>query len=141
GVDVVVTQPAVVAHEMPLGLGIDPGTQAVDDVLVAVEVDAAAGGTVGANAVFRLEVPDAVLVQEVLAAQGPDRAQVHNVAGQLVVEGLAGEDVDFRVVAAVDDLQLRLAADLAREAHAARAHDAAVGEQGDVVADAGFVGR
>ena len=47
-----------------------------------------------------------MLVEEILAAQGPDRAEIDDVAGQLVVERLAGEDVDLGVVAAVDDLQL-----------------------------------
>ena len=53
----------------------------------------------------------------------------------LLLHGLAGKDVDLLVRAAVDDLQLGRAADLAREPHAAGAHDAAVGEQRDLVAD------
>ena len=53
-----------------------------------------------------LQVPDALLVEEVLAAQRADRAEVDDVAGQLVLQRLAGEDVDLGVVAAVDDLQL-----------------------------------
>src|SRR5437660_46488 len=83
-----------------------PRPQPVDNVLVAIGPDAAAGAAVGANAPLRLEEPDALLVQEVLAAQGADRTQIDDVAGQLVVARLAGEDVDLGVVAAVDDLQL-----------------------------------
>src|SRR5205085_2806415 len=88
-----------------------------------------------------LEEPDALLVQEVLAAQGPDRAQIDDIAGQLVVHRLAGEDVDLFAVAAVGDHQFAAAADFAREADAARTHDAAVAEQCDVLADVRLVGR
>ena len=55
-----------------------------------------------------LQVPDALLVEEILAAQGADGAEIDDVAGQLVVERLAGEDVDLGVIAAVDDLQFGL---------------------------------
>ena len=54
-----------------------------------------------------LQEPDALLVEEVLAAQRADRAQIDDVAGQLVVERLAGKDVDLGVVPRSDDLQLR----------------------------------
>ncbi len=141
GVDIVVAQPAVVAHEIALRLLVFARPQTVDDVFVAVEENAATRRAVGTDTVLRLEVPDAVLVEEVLATQGTDGAQVHHVARQLVVERLVGKDVDFAVMAAVDDLQFGGAADLAGEADAARAHDAAVGEQGNVVADVRLVGR
>src|SRR5262249_6180916 len=85
--------------------------------------------------------PDALLVEEVLAAQRADRAEIDDVGGQLVIERIAGEDVNLGMMAAVCDLQLGLAADLAREADAAAAHDAAVGEQRDVGADVRLVGR
>ena len=45
------------------------------------------------------------------------------------------------MIAAVNDLQLGGTADLAREANTSRTHNAAVGEQGDLVADVGLVGR
>ena len=47
-----------------------------------------------------LQVPDALLVEEVLAAERADRAEIDDVAGQLVFQRLAGEDVDLRVMAA-----------------------------------------
>ena len=118
-VDVLPAEPAFVAHEVPLRLRIRPRPQAVDVVLVLIDVDAATGAAAGADAVGALQPPDALLVQEVLAAQRADRAEVDHVAGQLVVARLAGEDVDLFVRAAADDLQLRRAADLAREPHAA----------------------
>ena len=66
-----------------------------------------------------LHEPDALLVQKVLVAQRPDRAQIDHVARQLVVQRIAGEDVDLFVAAAIDDHQLAGAGDLAGEAHAA----------------------
>src|SRR6202011_1260000 len=102
---------------------------------------AAPGAAVGADALLRFQVPDALLVEEVLAAEGADGAQIDDVAGQLVVQWLAGEDVDLGVAAAVDDLQLGGAGNLAREADAARAHDAAVGKERDLVGELRLVGR
>ena len=136
-----VAEPPQITHEMALRLGILTRPKAVDDVLIRIEMDAAAGAAIRANAVRILEVPDALLVKEVLAAQGADRADIHDIAGQLVVARLAGEDIDFRMVAAVNDLQLGCAADLAGETHAARAHDAAVRKQGDLIADVVLIGR
>ena len=45
-----------------------------------------------------LEEPDALLVKKILAAQGADRAEIDDVAGQLVVQRLAREDVDLGVM-------------------------------------------
>jgi len=81
-----------------------------------------------------------MLVEEVLARQRPDGAQIDHVQGQAVVDRLAGKDVDLGVIAAIDDLQLGGTGNLAREAHAARAHDAAVGKERDVRSQIGFVG-
>ena len=47
-----------------------------------------------------LQVPDALLVEEVLAAQRADRAEIDDVAGELVLQRPAGKDVDLLVVAA-----------------------------------------
>src|SRR5205085_5973728 len=88
-VDVVVAEPALVAHEVALRLRVVARPEAVDDALVAVAINTAPRRAVGADALFRLEVPDAVLVQEVLAAQRPDRTEVHDIPRQLVVERLA----------------------------------------------------
>ena len=60
---------------------------------------------------------------------GADRADVHQVARQQRVDALLLERRDFGAVAAVDDADLRVAVDLAHEALAARAHDAAVAVQ------------
>src|SRR5262249_26973900 len=134
-VDVGIVETALVTHEMPLRLRVLARAQAVDNVLVVIDRDAAAGAATGAHALLLLEEADPLRIEEVLVAQGADGAQIDDVAGELVVARLAGENVDLRVVAAVDDLQLGRAADLAGKTDAARAHDAAVGEQGDVLAD------
>src|SRR6266436_3061030 len=74
GVYIVKAVAAQIAHEISLGLGILTRTQAIDDVLVLVHEDAAARTAIRANAFLRLEEPDALLVEEVLAAQGTHRA-------------------------------------------------------------------
>ena len=101
-----VAEPAVVAHEMALRLRIVARPQAIDDVLIAVQLNATAGRTIGANALLGLQVPDALLVEKILAAQRADRAEIDDIAGQLVVERIAGENVDLGMMAAIDDLQL-----------------------------------
>src|SRR5262249_30180032 len=108
-----------------------PRAEPEHNVLVRIDVDRAPGRASRTDAIGGFEVPDALLVQEVLRAERPDRAQVHDVAGELVFQWLAGKDVDLRVVRAVGHHQLGRAGDLAGEPHAARTHDAAVGEQSD----------
>ena len=70
--------------------------------------------------------------QEVLVEQRTDGAQIDHVGGQVVVERLAGEDVDLLGAAAAEDADLAGAGDYTGEAHATRAHDAAVGVELDV---------
>ena len=105
--------------------------QPPDVILVLFDRDRAARRAAGADALVLLEEPHALLIEEVLIAQRTDRAQVDNVAREFVVQGKARQNIDLFVAAAVDDHQLARAADLAAEAHAARAHHATVDEQGD----------
>ena len=58
-----------------------------------------------------------------------DRADVHQVARQQRVDALLAERRDLAAVAAIDDADLRVVVDLAHEADAARAEDAAVAVQ------------
>ena len=51
-------------------------------------------------AVVLREEPGSLLVQEIFIEQGADRADVDDVAGERVVDGLAGKDVDLGMVAA-----------------------------------------
>ncbi len=81
------------------------------------------------------EEPEALLVEEVLVEQGADGAEIDDVAGEGVVAGLAGEDVDLGVAAASHHLELAGVGDLAGEPDAPRAHDAAVLVELDGVGD------
>src|SRR5439155_25688446 len=112
-------------------LGILSRMQAIDDVFILVDKDAAAGATIRTDAFLGLEEPDPLLVEEILAAQCADRTEIDHVASQLVVQGLARKDVDLGMIAPVDDLEFCGATDLTGEADAARTHDAADGEQSD----------
>ncbi len=88
-----------------------------------------------ADAVAALEPPNAFLVQEVLAAQGTDWAEVDNITRQFVIARLAREYFDFFHATATDHMQFAGAADFARKAHTAGTHHTAVGKQGDLLAD------
>src|SRR5262249_35242568 len=125
---------------MALRLQIDARPQTINDVFVVVDFNATARAATGAHAGLFFQEPDALFVEKILAAQGANRAEIDHVARELVFERLAREDVDLGMVAAIDDLQLRRARYFARETHAPRAHDAAVGEQGNLVADSRLVG-
>src|SRR5207245_2613386 len=103
------------------------GEQAVDHFAAALRVDVAAVAAAGADGGRLVHEPDARLEAEVAVEERPHRADVHGVAAVLAVQGLAGEGGDQRVRASVDDGQLRLLGDLVHEAHAAGAHDAALG--------------
>src|SRR5262249_19158152 len=139
GVHVVKTVTAQVAHEVSLSLGILARPQSVDNVFILIDEDAAAGAAIGADALLALKKPDPLFIEKVLAAQGPDRAEIDHVPSQFVVERLARKDINLRMIAPVDDLELGGAADFTGEAHAARAHDAAIGKEGNRIADIGFV--
>ena len=99
----------------PLGLGLDPG------------------GGVAALRAQRADRVDGVRVVPGPRAEAilprrdrADRADVHQVAGQERVHALLVEGGDLAAVAAIDDADLRVAVDLAHEADAPRAQDAAV---------------
>ena len=134
-VHVLPAEPAFVAHEVPLRLRIRPRPQAVDVVFVLIDVDAAARAAIGADAVRRLQPPHALLVQKILAAQCADRAQVDHVAASLLLHGSPGK---MSISACVPRLMTCSSAvpliSRVNRTHR-RAHDAAIGEQRDLVAD------
>jgi hypothetical protein len=123
-----------------LGLWILTWLQAIEDIVVLIDIDAATRAATGTDAVFGFQPPDALLVQEVLAAQRTNRTEVDHVAGEFIVARVTREDIDLFVSSAADDLQFGRSTDLARESHAARTHDAAVGEQRDLIADVVLIG-
>src|SRR5690606_38529165 len=74
-----------------------------------------------------VQVPGARLVQEVLVEQRADRADVDDVRMErTVIETLLEERVDHRAMTPLHDAEQIVLRDFAHEAHAARAHDAAV---------------
>src|SRR5690606_33484612 len=93
-------------------------------------------GASGADRGGVLEVPRAGLVQEVLRDQRAHRAQVDDVSVPVrAFEALLEEGVDDRSAPALHDREARLLLDLVHEAHAARAHDAAVPVEEDVTTE------
>ena len=133
--DVFESKASFVAHEVPLGLWIFPGSQPVDFVVVLIDLNAAARRATRTYAIGVLEPPDPFLVKEVLAAKGTDGAQVDDVAGEFVVAGGLWKDIDFLVRSPSDDLEFGRSADFSCEANAAGAHDTAVGKQSDLFSD------
>jgi len=88
------------------------------------------------------EEPHALLVPEksLLPARRPDR--IPHIAGELVVERFSPGRCRFGVVTSIDHLQLGGGRQSnAREADTARAHDAAIREQGNLVTELRLVGR
>ena len=88
--------------------------------------DAAADRAHGARRLDLLEVPRPGLEAVGLGEQRAHRADLHGVAAEVRRERLVGERVDLGVVAAVDELDQRVAGDLVGEAGAAVALDAAL---------------
>ena len=94
-----VAVPALVADPVVVDVRIGPRLEPPEPPLVLLGADVAAGRATGADRVVLGEEPDALLVQEVLVQQRPDRADVDDVTGQRVgVQGMAREDVDLGMV-------------------------------------------
>src|SRR5262249_53991997 len=99
----------------PLRLGLDPGADAAP--LRALRADRVGDVRV---------VPRPRLEPVVARRDGADRADVHQVAREQRVHAFFLERRDFAAVAAIDDVDLRVALDLAHEPDAARTEDAAL---------------
>ena len=82
-----------------------------------------------------LEVPRAGLEAVGLRGERADRADLHGVAAEVRRERLVGEGVDLGVVAAVEEVDQRVAGHLLGEPGAAVAEDAALAVEVDEVAD------
>src|SRR5262249_27035595 len=98
------SKPAFVAHEVPLSTRIFPRPQPVNDIFILVNKNAASCAAIGADALLGPQEPDTLLVKEILTAKCAHRAKIDHVAGQLVIEGLAWEDVNFGMIAPVRHL-------------------------------------
>ena len=68
-----------------------------------------------------MQVPDAHPEAEIFFRQRADRTDVDDVAGVLVIDRMARVDVDFVMVAALEDRQLAGMRDLIEKARASRA--------------------
>src|SRR4029450_11917269 len=99
----------------PLRLGLDPGG------------DVAALLALRADRVGRVRVVPRPRFEPVVARRNrAHRADVHQIAGQQRMDAFFLERRDLAAVAAVDDVDLRVAVDLAHEPDAACAQDAAL---------------
>src|SRR5204863_3013692 len=127
--------PAGVAHPVVVPLGVVARLEAEQPALAVVDLDVAAVRARAAHRVRALEVPDARLEPEVLAGERADGTDVDHVHRVGVVERLPGRELDARVVAALEDAELARLRDLVAEAGAARAEDAALLVEHDVLPD------
>ncbi len=135
GVHRLEVEAAAVAHPAPVdGVAVDA---LVADQLVAARLHhgAAAHAAGGAGALALLEVPRTCLETVGLGGERTDRADLHGVAGEVGGERLVGEGHHLGVVPALGEADERVTCDLAREARAAVAEDAALAVEEHEVAD------
>ena len=132
---------AVIADPPRVDVRVFTRLETVDGVLIVLGVDRATGGAATADVGLPLHEPDTLLVEEVLVAESAHRAEVDDVAGELVVEWMAREDVDLFFTTTGRYHQLCGARNFASEPHAPRAHDAAIDEERDGRADVATAAR
>jgi hypothetical protein len=101
--------------------GNDPAQVPAQNVAHEIRASAIVRGNHGPGDHF----PGARRIAVRLVVERPDRAQVDDIAGELVVNALLDIRADFHVLAAANGPELLDPGDLLTEAHAARAVDAA----------------
>jgi len=79
------------------------GLESIDLGVVGIDADVVAAGRDTVDRGRALEEPDALGEEEILVEERADGAEIDDVAGELVVEGQAREDVDLVLVAAAED--------------------------------------
>ena len=112
---------------------------AVDLAFAGPDGRVRAGGGFGVDARGLLQEPDAHLETEVGARERADGADVDRVERVIVIQFAAREAGQRVVGTAVDEAQDRVLGDLAGEAHAARAEDAAFVVERDARPEAGLL--
>ena len=112
---------------------------AVDLAFAGPDGRVRAGGGFGVDARGLLQEPDAHLEAEVRARERADRADIDRVERVIIVEFAAREAGQRVVGTAVDEAQDGVLGDLAGEAHAARAEDAAFVVERDAGPEAGLL--
>ena len=131
---------ALVADPPPVHVGVVARLDARDPAALVVvgpppavvHLDVAAPRAPVADRAGGVEVPHPDLEAELPVGERAHRADVDDVARVVVLERLAREEPDLRVVAPVEDAELAGAGHLVAEPHAARAEDAALRVQDDV---------
>jgi len=126
-VGLVVREPALVAHPDLVHFLVAAREQPVELRAAALDVGVAAVRTTGADAGALVDEPDARLEAEVGVQERADRAYIDRITRIVAIERLPGKRGYQGMVAAIDHRELRLLRDLVHEAHAAGAHDAALG--------------
>ena len=135
-VDRLEAEAALVAEPAPVDR-VDVDAQVAQD-LVAGRLHRRCGSRPSRSVQVRLdlvEVPRAGLEAVRLGGERADRADLHGVAAEVGGERVVGEGVDLGLVAAVLEVDQRVAGDVLGEAGAAVAQDAALAVEGDEVAD------
>src|SRR5271157_1384524 len=93
---------------------------------MVMNVDGASALASAAHRRGTMQVPDAHAETEFLFGERAYRADIHDIAGVVVVDRLSGIDVDAVVVAALENRQLRRFGHLVEEPRASRAQDASL---------------
>src|SRR5208283_1578563 len=105
----------LVAHPVVVDAGIVTRLEAVDASAMMMDVDGASTLASAAHRRRAMQVPDPHAEAKFLFRERADRADVHDVAGILVVDRLAGIDVDAVMIAALENRELRGLGNLVEE--------------------------
>ena len=134
-VDGLEAEPALVAEPAPVDR-VDVDALVAEDLVAArLHDDPAAHRAARAGALGLVEVPRPGLEAVGRRGERADRADLHGVAAEVAGERVVGEGVDLRLVAAVLEVDERVAGHVLGEAGAAVAEDAALAVEGHEVAD------
>ena len=120
-----VAEPVAIGQPGLVDLGGLARHGAHDPAAPAVVVQLRADAVVLARAPVARHLPGARVHARGPGIEGADRAQVDDAAGQLRVQGLLHVGADLHELAPAEGAEFHVAGDLLREAHAARAVDAA----------------
>src|SRR5512138_195302 len=147
-VDLAAAGPAEVADPVAVNRRILAGGDPVDPALAfgqrisrdGLDDDGAASGAVRTDRGPLRQEPGPSLEAEVLGGDGPDGADIDEVAGIQVVDGPPVLEPDLRSQASLEDAELPRPRDLAQEPDAARTKDAAFPVEEEAAADRDFLG-
>ena len=133
--DPLVIQPTGIAHPRSVHRVVVARCVAVNFFFARTNENITARRAARANALGFLEKPRAHLKAKILRRECADRTDIDGVQRVVVVERHSGERRDGVVAAAIDDAERVVARDVAREADAARAENAAFRVEHDARAE------